>query len=169
MKGQSGFSSFSNHLNASHRPLLKSLASLARTHREYTRPPNIPHICQTSLSFSVPFRQWKILPMNWLICVTSSSRCAKISLVTKALLSLPRHAGRQLQPMVVRREASGNNVKFSGVACPRPLECLVGLLLLVGWSEALQHRVVLGVEGLQLRILGFSGSSQDGVCKSDAV
>gem|GEM_PF-6572877 len=46
---------------------------------------------------------------------------------------------------------------------------LVGLLLCVGWSEGLQHRVVLGVEGLQLRILGCSGSSQDGVCKSDAV
>jgi len=43
------------------------------------------------------------------------------------------------------------------------------LLLLIGWFEVLKHRVVLGVEGLQLRILGFSGSSHDGVCKSDAV
>ena len=45
----------------------------------------------------------------------------------------------------------------------------IGFLLFVGWSEALQHRVVLGIEGFQLRILGFSGSCQDGVCKSDAV
>ena len=45
----------------------------------------------------------------------------------------------------------------------------IGLLLRVGWTEARQHRVVLGVEGLQLRVLGFSGSSQDGVCKPDAM
>jgi len=43
------------------------------------------------------------------------------------------------------------------------------LLLRIGWPEALQHRVVLGIEGLQLRVLGFCGSSQDGVCKADAV
>ena len=59
------------------------------------------------------------------------------------------------------------NGKLSGTACPPPLECLVGLLLNVGWSEILQHRVVLGVEGFQLRILGFSGGNQDGVCKTD--
>jgi len=50
-----------------------------------------------------------------------------------------------------------------------PVETLVGFLLLVRWPEMLQHRVVLGVEGFQLHILGFSGSDQDGICKTDAV
>ena len=51
------------------------------------------------------------------------------------------------------------DVKLNGAACPRPLECLIGLLLIIGWSEVLQHGVVLGVEGFQIRILGFSGSN----------
>ncbi len=45
----------------------------------------------------------------------------------------------------------------------------VGPLLPIGRPEALQHRVVPGVEGLECRFLGISSSSQDGVCKADAV
>jgi len=59
--------------------------------------------------------------------------------------------------------------ELTGAAYSRPLEYLVGLLLRVGWPEALKHRVVFGAEGFQLRILGFSSSSQDGVCKTNAV
>lgn len=51
----------------------------------------------------------------------------------------------------------------------RRLERSVGLLFLIRWFESLQHRIVLGIEGLQLSILGFSGSSQDGICKAYAM
>jgi len=51
----------------------------------------------------------------------------------------------------------------------RLLECLVGLLFRVSWPKSFQHGVVLSVEGLKLRVLSLSGSSQDGICKADAV
>jgi hypothetical protein len=71
--------------------------------------------------------------------------------------------GPQLNSL--RLSSSKNLTGQAGIRLAYP----IGLLLLVGWSETLQHRVMLGVEGLQLRIFGFSGSSQDGVRKSDAV
>ena len=51
----------------------------------------------------------------------------------------------------------------------RTREQLGSLLLRIGWPEALQHRVVFRIEGLQFRIFGFCGSSQDGVREANAV
>ena len=62
---------------------------------------------------------------------------------------------------------NGLSLRLRGAACP--LECLFVLLLRVGWPESLKHRVVFGVEGFKLRVLGFSGSSQDGVRKANTM
>ena len=43
------------------------------------------------------------------------------------------------------------------------------LLLAVDWLEILQHGVMVGIEGFQVRTLGFGGSNQDSVCKTDAM